>query len=408
MSALPKALNFGLARFEAGAKDLIKITPLQKLVFGDSETLVFRLPTSGTLDTASLSMIAKVNVAGTIAAAGNDSLNNIMLGDFFSRFEVLAGGQSIFGSSCSDFAQAYRMRRQIAEPQYVNGSSNRLFDAPLLTSVTATTYLMMNDIPWNFQCRYVPTAAFPELELRFTTRFSSVPLPTGATGVTSIEPYLLVPRVSIPGEASVENLVARRLAMGSPLELAYENWSFFTGQPFSADGTFNISIACQSLNHLAVGFKLAGQTGVTYANSAAPTTTGQEVNGSVQMLINGVPTSSWPLNYIDAWWKLLEALDGHSTNLAVDPQVSAITAVVTGSPSWLTRRYMFLERFSMPTYGDENGHLISGLNTYNQQLPIQVVVRGGGGTAVTYTPMAFAMHTSTLELSPGRVFTVMN
>lgn len=417
MSVLPKALSYALSRFETGSKDLLKIVPLQKTQFGNSETILFRLPTSGVVDLYSLCLIAGVTFGGT-AVTGDTGNNNICLGDFFSKVEVRVNGATVWGASCTDFAQAYRIKRQLAEPGYVNASSNRLFDMPLLSSIVPSqaNFLMMSDFPWTPQCRYLPLAALGEVEIALTINTQSVPLTGAGTGAltlsgTFMEPYILIPRVSIPGEASPDQLVARYMSMGRPLELAYQNWTTTTGNSIVADGIFPISVACQSLDYLTVGFKASGQTGVTYANSLAPisstaNTFSTYAASTVQLSINGVPTSSSPLSFIDAWYKMLESLDGLTTNLLVDPQVSAITGTATGVPSWLSRRYLYVERFTMPVEGDENRHLVSGLSTYGAQLPMQVTVRGATGN--TYIPFACMYHTSTLEISPGRMTNFVN
>lgn len=396
--SLPRVLNLSLNRYDKASRSIEKGSPINKSTFADGETVLFKLPTSGVIDLHSLVLQCGTVFTGGATAAATNTIS-YTLGQMLRRFDIFIGGVQVWGASCSDFSTAYLTRRALAEPGYMKTSSNALYDLISTTSPAAnstkTVQAIMADTPGlgSKNLRFLPMSAMGEVELRFTFDASNrMTLPTAVT-VTSHTPVLYYSKVAFEG-GMYDQLVAARLQQG-PLEIAVEAWGTYLGQSYTTNGSLPMQIATQSLDYLIMGSKNGTLTNANYNDLVQPGT------GSYQLFTNGTPVSNFPLSQAhEVWYATLEALDAHSGNISVDPNILTI-GEFTG------QKYIYMHRFRFPsTDSDEARHSISGLNSYGQAVPLELQIRGASGGP--YQPWAVALYTSTIELSPGRMVAVIN
>lgn len=396
--SLPKSLNMALSRFDKSSRQLCRLVPTNQTSFGPTDTTIFRLPTSGVLDLHSLSLIAQLTFTGTTGAAVVATGLQFTPGQLIRRLDILIGGVQVWGASCSDFSTAYLARRLLAEPGYVKNSSGKAFEWVTAGSPAAGASVsvpaMMADLPGlgSKNMRYLPLAAVGEVEIRVTWDVNNrMYLPT-ATTCTAIVPQLNYTMKTFEGNL-YDQMIASRLQQG-PLEVAFENWTYFQGVNFTTGTSMPISIATQSLDYLVVTQKEASITNTNYHDMKRA-----GASSTYQITVNGTPVSNVPLADTEVYWATLEALDGLGNNPLVDPAWASAT-------EFLTKSFLYVHRFAFETAGDEGRHLISGLNSYGQTVPLVYQVAGASGSS--YTPVAIAFHTSTLEIQPGRLINVVN
>jgi hypothetical protein len=400
MASLPKSLNFALSRFQSCSRDFIRITP-NKTTYVDGETISFRLPQSGVIDLQSLAVMMNL----TFRSGGTGGTFSFYGGQLIRRLEVLAGGASIGLAGCSDYGLAYMIRRRLMEPTYLNSisGSNNVYEIPSVTisSTAGANAPAVDCMIADFLgiaggergCRFLVLDAFPEIEIRVTLDVANrVPLPTAATFLQVNEVYMILSRYTFEDKL-LHNLLASRLSQG-PLEIPFTNVTTFQGPSGTGSISYPFSIAAQSIDYVAAAFRSATVTGATYYDLQAGGS-----GSTVQLTVNATPLSNWPLALRDAWWTTLEALDGHGLNVMVDPQVVSQTV-------WQNSRFTLLHRFCMPAADAlEARHSLTGLSTYGSTVPFTFEGRSITNTVV---PLIVVFHTSTLELSQGKLVNVIN
>ena len=389
--SLPKALNFGLQRFDKATKEIIKIYPHKTSVSG-TEQIIYRFPANGILDAQSLACIMNTTFTKT---AGTATTNiPVSIGNFVRQMHIIVNGTVVWGGACTNFSDAYTLRRQLAETSSMDIGSNQIYDRPLLdqSAASATLDLMMADMPGfaSSNVRFIPLAALGDVEIRLSLDQSRIPS-DNTYNITVTDSYILASKLNFDDDM-LNKMIAARLSE-APLEMALEQWTTYEGPSYAGGATqFNFSIATQSLNYVMATNKLTSG-----ANSKAYYTSGGS-GATHQLLVNGVPVTSQPLKLIDVWYSTVESLSGHGGNLLVDPKITSLS-------QWRDQKYVYSHRFEFPVVdGDEEAHLIGGLNTYGSTVPFTYVVAGASGD---FKPVVIALHKSTVEVRPGRIVTLV-
>lgn len=405
--SVPPSLAVNLKRFQSATHSVQRIIG-DRPSYQSSATMSFQFPTTGILDLASISILADFFTTHTaVVSLSTPSLNAAMI----KRVEILIGNVPVSLNQLSDYGfvscllNAYalnKMKMDALQTIFREGS----VDVSTVNGST-TSYLVLVS-QWlglfgsSTDLRYLPLALLPQITLNIYLHDRSRWTIEDNSAVTSAfqlqNVRLQYIRIDMDGQL-MENLWADRLSK-QEIQIPFQDVRYYEGGSTTATAnTFTAFVNSQSIDYLGIGYRPANYD--TSYTTRLVSTCGSDVATDFptnQVYVNGSPLSSMALNPIDALNATASALGGNN-NVLLAPDASAIGSA-TSFNNYRNNFFMLMHRLKFDTAPSDGIDWVSGLNTYGQSVPVDLILNGGYSTAKK--PFIIAVCKAVLSIAMGK------
>ena len=422
MSAIPKILVQTLQRFQGQQSRVQTLFSVSRKQFYGGDQISFKFPTSGILDLSALTAWFQLVVQSTATATTGFTgvLTPEYAASFFSRVEVYCGGTQLGMSAQQNYADCYYISRRLCDSTLRKKFLQNFGLANSLSVNAASTATFVNIMAddWlgllgGHTLRYLPLDILPsQLEIVITLN----PLnrwfdPSSAAQFTNIDQnntflnnfQFMLSIIEFP-DNWLSAAWAKRIGSDQGLAFPFENYALHTGNQFNGSTSFTFMHASQSIEQSFVTLRPSDYQSntadsiVLTSGSPLPTTyNGTDV--SYNMLLQGVPICSLPLNVTQMLW---DSVAAQSANSSID-----FSPDITLS-QYQTSRFVWLHNFAFGGLDpQEERYISSGLNTMGVNALFEVQVNNAN-SANTYVPVCLFRMKSIMSLQAGGILGVIN
>lgn len=409
--SLPPSLGVTLKKFQ-GMSHTAQRVAADRPSYGSATSITFPLPRSGVIDLQSLAVLATIN----ITSAATTSIKTLPLhSGMFRRVSFQMGSANVISlQQLSDYGFAHLLTRVYQTPKPRTDYLQTIGKEGNVTLTTATdaNIVLASDFLGFLSgkhCRYLPMDVLPDCYITIDLKDSqSWAICTGGTttitaaSLTNVR--LLFNRIDWEGNL-YSQLWADRL-LKAPIQIPFDDVRYLEGPTTASAGsaTYTGFVSGQSIDFLLATYRPSGY-GSGLTADVYKANNGGDASTLNQLFWNGAPLSSFAMNVEDSLWATSAALDG-AGNMIYSPDFTLDGAVTATGNEFRDNFFALIYRMRLSTEAMDGPGWCTGVNTYGNSVPVDLVI--SAGTSTSRKPVILAYCTGICEVSAGKQVVPIN